>query len=128
MQRSDTPEPDGCDTSDDEASQEPSSLYTQLQLYILGVFLANVLTGTLICIWGILSGFQAPLLWALLCSIALRDLKQWLVAACRQRLSEERCAHLCSSQPWQTFCWLEGVNLVPSHTGATAQDTPDDTR
>ena len=90
MPRSGTPEPEGGDTSDDEA--EPSHLYSQLQLYILGIFLANVLTGTVTAAWRILSGFQAPLLWALLCSIALRDLKQWLVNACRKQLSEDRWA------------------------------------
>ena len=88
MQRSGTPEPEAADTSDDEA--EPSHLYSQLQLYILGSFLASILIGASHLIWGILSGFQAPLLWALLCSIALRDLKQWLVTACRQHLTRDR--------------------------------------
>ena len=88
MQESGTPEPEGTDASDDEA--EPSQLYSQLQLYILGTFLASVLMGVSHLIWGILSGFQAPLLWALLCSIALRDLKQWLVTVCRQHLTHDR--------------------------------------
>ena len=88
MQRSGTPDLEGVEMSDDEA--EPSHLYSQLQLYILGFFLANVLIILCEHLWGILSGFQAPLLWALLCSIALRDLKQWLVGVCRQHLSFDR--------------------------------------
>ena len=88
MQRSGTPEPEAADTSDDEA--EPSHLYSQLQLYILGSFLASIIDWRISSHLGASERLSGPLLWALLCSIALRDLKQWLVTVCRQHLTHDR--------------------------------------
>lgn len=91
IRRSDTPDADGVlYTSDDEAEPQ-NTLYTQLLLYALGVCLANALSAALVCTWGILSGFRDAMLWALLCSVAMRDVKEWLVKFWQDRLSQERC-------------------------------------
>lgn len=88
--RSCTPDPDAAgETSDDDADPQ-NTLYTQLLLYALGVCLANGLSAALVCTWGVLSGFRDAMLWALLCSVALRDLKEWLVKFWQQRLSQDR--------------------------------------
>lgn len=89
MRRSYTPEPEAGETSDED-NESQNTLYTQLLLYALGVCLANGLSATLICAWGVLNGFRDAMLWALLCSVALRDLKGWLVKFWQQRLVQER--------------------------------------
>lgn len=82
-------EADGEDRSDEDRGDAPH-LFGTLQLTIIGVFLANILYAASSSAWDVLSGFEPSLLWALLCSIALRDLKQYIVSVCRQLLATDR--------------------------------------
>jgi hypothetical protein len=102
MRRSYTPDPEAAGETSDDENDSQNTLYTQLLLYALGVCLANGLSAALLCAWGVLSGFRDAMLWALLCSVALRDLKGWLVSSWQQRLVQERST--ASPLPLTSFC------------------------
>ena len=89
MQKCGNSEADGEDKSDEDRGDAPH-LFGTLQLTIIGVFLANILYAASSSAWDVLRGFEPSLLWALLCSIALRDLKQYIVSVCRQLLATDR--------------------------------------
>ncbi|GAB4819140.1 hypothetical protein N2152v2_006186 [Parachlorella kessleri] len=68
----------------------PNSLYTQLALHTIGNALAILLGLMLYYLWEVLRDFRDPMLYALLCSIALRGPKDWLVKRFDVRLSQDR--------------------------------------
>lgn len=84
-----------------EYSSSPSSsssnkLYLQLALYAGGNILTIVIVLGLWTVWTLLSSFRDAMLWALLCSTALQDVKEHVVHVLRQQLAKERCtASLC---------------------------------
>ena len=101
MQKCGNSEADGEDRSDEDRGDAPH-LFGTLQLTIIGVFLANILYAASSSAWDVLSGFEPSLLWALLCSIALRDLKQYIVSVCRQLLATDRYFPLPRITPAQS--------------------------
>lgn len=70
-----------------------NSPYFQVALHACGIVLAVLIVVVLYTLWNVLSAFQEPLLWAWLCSIALKDLKQALVHVGQKELNN-RCALL----------------------------------
>lgn len=87
---------DGPEDSDDSeegkdlVDEDQNQLYVQLALYCCGNALALVLGLIIWEVWNLLADFRDAMLWALLCSIALRDLKNHLVQLWRERLNQER--------------------------------------
>ncbi len=58
--------------------------------------------------WRVLADFRDAMLMALLCSVALRDVRDTLVASWRDWLSADRCAYMpvllpCLSPPLHNF-------------------------
>ncbi len=52
--------------------------------------------------WRVLADFRDAMLMALLCSVALRDVRDTLVASWREWLSADRCSH--ASDPALLIC------------------------
>ncbi len=64
----------------------------QLAVYACGNALAIVLGVVLYNVWIVLSDFRDPMLWALLCSVALRDAKNYSVKVLDEELGKRnRC-------------------------------------
>lgn len=55
------------------------SAYASLTLYVGGNALAVGAGFVLLSVWRILAGFQEPIIWGVICSLALRDTKDHLV-------------------------------------------------
>lgn len=55
------------------------SAYASIALYVGGNALAILAGLALLGVWRVLAGFQEPILWGLICSLALRDPKDQLV-------------------------------------------------
>lgn len=87
------------DISLDQASMAASSsenrLYLRLALYAGGNILTLVLVLVLWTVWSLLSTFRNPMIWALLCSTALQDIKEDLVLIFKHKLADDRCACVC---------------------------------
>lgn len=66
-----------------------SGLYTQIALYAAGNALSLAVFLMLYHTSAVLSDFRDPMLYALLCSIALRGPKDWLVQQVEARLSQQ---------------------------------------
>jgi hypothetical protein len=86
-----------------------NSPYVQVALHACGIVLAVLIVAVLYTLWNVLSAFQEPLLWAWLCSIALKDLKQALVHVGQKELSN-RCASLISCS---TICCMIYCRVLP---------------
>lgn len=77
-----------------------SGMYTQIALYAGGNALSLALAVLLFQLSAVLADFRDPMLYALLCSIALRGPKDWLVQRLDARLDQDRCvAHLRQRTP-----------------------------
>lgn len=99
------------DISLDQASTAASSsenrLYLRLALYAGGNILTLVLVLVLWTVWSLLSTFRNPMIWALLCSTALQDIKEDLVLFFKRKLADDRCACMpcCAVQCSAVLCW-----------------------
>jgi hypothetical protein len=112
LRRSETPDPEAGPYTSDDDSEPQNTLYTQLLLYALGVCLANALSAALVQTWGILSGFRDAMLWALLCSVALRDVKEYLVKFWQDQLSQDRWACLHSKRQIVSLLGLLDLHVI----------------
>ncbi|KAK9855156.1 hypothetical protein WJX84_000903 [Apatococcus fuscideae] len=65
------------------------SLYLQIAVHAFGIALAVVIGLVLLSVWNLLKEFREPMLWALLCSVALRDAKEVLIEAVQSRLQSD---------------------------------------
>ena len=74
------------------ASGSENRLYLRLALYAGGNILTLLLVLVLWTVWTLLSTFRNPMLWALLCSTALQDVKEDLVMFIRRKLNQDRSA------------------------------------
>ncbi len=59
--------------------QQQASLYTQIVAHAAGNGLALAAAAVLLGLWRLLADVREPALWAAVCSVVLRDLKQALV-------------------------------------------------
>ena len=64
----------------------------QVVLHASGLALVLVVGVVLWNLWSLLAAFRDAMLWALLCSIALRDAKDFLVQQLDRQLQQPRCA------------------------------------
>ena len=64
------------------------SAYFQIALYAAGHVLALLVGCALWIVYTLLYSFQEPLLWAWLCSVALRDVRNYLLEFLRKELAE----------------------------------------
>lgn len=83
---------DQMDTASTGASGSENRLYLRLALYAGGNILTLLLVLALWTVWSLLSTFRNPMIWALLCSTALQDIKEDLVVFFRRKLADDRCA------------------------------------
>ena len=74
------------------ASASSNKLYLQVALYAGGNILTLVIVLGLWTVWSLLSTFRDAMLWALLCSTALQDVKEHLVSTLRRHLTKDRYA------------------------------------
>ncbi|KAK9806751.1 hypothetical protein WJX72_001428 [[Myrmecia] bisecta] len=83
---------DNLDSTDDESELQASTntMYVQLALNAGGTALAIVVGLVIWSIWTVLADFRDAMLWALLCSVALRDIKDYLVSFYLDKLSGDR--------------------------------------
>ena len=87
------------------AGQQATSpaLRLQVVLHASGLALVLVVGVVLWNLWSLLAAFRDAMLWALLCSIALRDAKDFLVQQLDRQLQQPRCAVcLLQSEPAST--------------------------
>jgi hypothetical protein len=68
------------------SSQARSSPYFQIALYACGNVLAVAICLLVWFCWDLLSAFQEPLLWAWMCSLSLRDIKEYIADTARKEL------------------------------------------
>lgn len=95
------------------ASGSDNRLYLRLALYAGGNILTLALVLVLWTVWTLLSTFRNPMLWALLCSTALQDVKEDLVIFIKRKLASDRSAktlfhhiHVCCfASKGQADCW-----------------------
>ena len=80
------------DLASTAASGSENRLYLRLALYAGGNILTLLLVLGLWTVWSLLATFRNPMLWALLCSTALQDVKEDLVVYLNHKLTQERCA------------------------------------
>lgn len=83
------------------SSSSSNRLYLQLALYAGGNMLTIVIVLGLWTVWSLLSAFRDAMLWALLCSTALQDVKEHVVRKLRIQLAKDRSGcllHLVSLQ------------------------------
>ena len=83
---------DQIDTASTTASGSENRLYLRLALYAGGNILTLLLVLVLWTVWSLLSTFRNPMIWALLCSTALQDIKEDLVVFFKRKLADDRCA------------------------------------
>ena len=79
------------------ASGSENRLYLRLALYAGGNILTLVLVLGLWTVWTLLSTFRNPMLWALLCSTALQDVKEDLIIGINCKLSQDRSVSTLSA-------------------------------
>lgn len=72
------------------STSSSNKLYLQLALYAGGNILTIVIVLGLWTVWTLLSAFRDAMLWALLCSTALQDIKQHIVRNLRHKLASDR--------------------------------------
>ena len=72
------------------SSSSSNKLYLQLALYAGGNMLTIVIVLGLCTVWSLLSAFRDAMLWALLCSTALQDIKEHIVRKLRLQLAKDR--------------------------------------
>ena len=100
------------------------ALYTALGNGLLVLVLATVLS-----IWGLLTAFRAPLVWALLSSIALRSPKEALVSGARGalgRFSLAECAAALLSAPlWPVAAFLRPLGTLLGRPAAAGAGSPE---
>ena len=92
------------------ASGSENRLYLRLALYAGGNILTLVLVLGLWTVWTLLSTFRNPMLWALLCSTALQDVKEDLIIGINRKLSQDRSDFF--------------VNVLQSHTASRDKAKP----
>ncbi len=80
------------DLASTAASGSENRLYLRLALYAGGNILTLLLVLGLWTVWSLLSTFRNPMLWALLCSTALQDIKEDLVLYLKRKLAKDRSA------------------------------------
>lgn len=85
---------DQIDLASTAASGSENRLYLRLALYAGGNILTLLLVLVLWTVWSLLSTFRNPMIWALLCSTALQDIKEDLVVFFKRKLADDRCATL----------------------------------
>lgn len=90
---------DHTESASTAASSSENRLYLRLALYAGGNILTLLLVLVLWTVWSLLSTFRNPMIWALLCSTALQDIKEDLVIFFKRKLAGDRCA--CACMPWQ---------------------------
>ena len=78
------------DLASTAASGSENRLYLKLALYAGGNILTLLLVLGLWTVWSLLATFRNPMLWALLCSTALQDIKEDLVLRIRRSLANNR--------------------------------------
>ena len=83
---------DGPELDVAERSDQLSDQYLQVVLHASGLALVLVVGVVLWNLWSLLAAFRDAMLWALLCSIALRDAKDFLVQQLDRQLQQPRCA------------------------------------
>ena len=83
---------DQIDMSSTGASGSENRLYLRLALYAGGNILTLLLVLILWTVWSLLSTFRNPMIWALLCSTALQDIKEDLVVFLKRKLADDRSA------------------------------------
>ena len=98
---------DQIDTASTGASGSENRLYLRLALYAGGNILTLLLVLVLWTVWSLLSTFRNPMIWALLCSTALQDIKEDLVVFFKRKLADDRCA--C----YATLCCAALCNAMP---------------
>lgn len=100
------------------------ALYTALGNGLLALVLVTVLS-----VWGLLTAFRAPLVWALLSSIALRSPKEALVSGARGalgRLSLAGCAAALLSVPlWPVTAFLRPLGTLLGKPPAAGAGSPE---
>lgn len=79
------------------ATASSNKLYLQLALYAGGNILTIVIVLGLWTVWSLLSAFRDAMLWALLCSTALQDVKEYIVRSLRHQLARDRSGYPPSS-------------------------------
>ena len=102
------------------ARQQAASPASPLQvvLHASGLALVLVVGVVLWNLWSLLAAFRDAMLWALLCSIALRDAKDFLVQQLDCQLQQPRCAAcLLQSEPASTVS-LVTVTRCPDRAPA----------
>ena len=85
------------DLASTAASGSENRLYLRLALYAGGNILTLLLVLGLWTVWTLLATFRHPMLWALLCSTALQDIKEDLVSYFNRVLAQDRCVMQCSA-------------------------------
>lgn len=78
------------DLASTAASGSENRLYLRLALYAGGNILTLLLVLGLWTVWSLLATFRNPMLWALLCSTALQDVKEDLVVYLNRKLTQDR--------------------------------------
>lgn len=85
---------DQTDMASSAATGSENRLYLRLALYAGGNILTLLLVLVLWTVWSLLSTFRNPMIWALLCSTALQDIKEDLVVFFKRKLADDRYAYL----------------------------------
>lgn len=85
---------DQIDMSSTAASGSENRLYLRLALHAGGNILTLLLVLVLWTVWSLLSTFRNPMIWALLCSTALQDIKEDFVVFLKRKLADDRSACL----------------------------------
>ena len=88
-----------------------NKLYLQLALYAGGNILTIVIVLGLYTVWSLLSAFRDAMLWALLCSTALQDIKEYIVRSLRLQLARDRSDYSLSSasRPGKAFAGIRSA-------------------
>jgi len=97
-----------------------SGLYSQIALYAAGNALSLAAFLLLYNVSAVLADFRDPMLYALLCSIALRGPKDWLVRNAETHLSQQhnlfKSLFTACASPFVAIAWL----WHEAHKAATA--------
>lgn len=91
--------------------EEPPSLYTHIALYAAGNALSLAVFLILYQASAVLYDFRDPMVYALLCSVALRGPKDWLVEVIQARLRHEQSlvtSLIWAATPLGLFSWVYG--------------------
>ena len=102
------------DLASTAASGSENRLYLRLALYAGGNILTLLLVLGLWTVWSLLATFRNPMLWALLCSTALQDVKEDLVVYLNRKLTQERCALPENCRMRQFVALLHAVDVTHS--------------